>query len=113
MLLKLLIGHALADMVLQPAEMAKGKNRHKKPDYIPEGQKFCACWPYWLSAHALTHGAAVWIATGSMMLCVFEIVVHWIIDFLKCENITNPHVDQALHVLCKVIYVVLYVNGIR
>ena len=111
-MLKLLIGHALADQVLQPKEMAKGKNRHRKPDYVPEGQKLCACWSYWLSAHALTHGAAVWLVTGSMALGSAEIAAHWMLDFFKCENWTNPHQDQALHIACKVVWAIIYLNWV-
>ena len=109
-ILKLLIGHALVDMVLQPQDMAKGKNRNRVPDYVPKGQKPVACWLYWLTAHALIHGAAVWIVTSFIWLGCAEIVAHWIIDFAKCENWTNPHVDQALHMLCKIVWVVIFVS---
>lgn len=109
LLFKFLVGHALADMALQSDAMSKGKNRNKKPDYIPPGQKYVACWPYWLSAHALIHGGAVYIITGNLFLGIFETVAHWLIDFAKCENKTNPHTDQLLHFICKLIYIAILI----
>ena len=103
---KLLIAHALADFSLQTDSMAKGKNRNKKPDYIPEGQKFVPCWPYWLSAHALISGGAVYLVTNSLFIGMFETVAHWLIDFAKCENLTTPDQDQALHIICRIGYVI-------
>jgi len=107
---KLLVAHALADFSLQTDAMAKGKNRNKKPDYVPVGQKFVSCWPYWLSAHALISGGAVYLVTNNLLLGIFETIAHWIIDFAKCENWTNPDQDQALHIICRIGYVIyLYV----
>jgi len=106
-LFALLIGFALADFAMQSDAMARGKNRHNKPSYIPAGQTPVAVWPYYLSAHALIHAGAVWCVTGDVRLGVAEFVLHWIIDFLKCENITNPHMDQLLHFMCRVIYAVI------
>jgi len=101
---KLYIAHALADFALQTDAMAKGKNRHNKPDYIPAGQKFVPCWHYWLTAHALIHAGGVWWATGIMWLGLVELVMHWLIDFLKCEGLTNPNQDQFLHFVCRLAY---------
>ena len=107
LLFKLLIGHALADYPLQGDATAKGKNRHNPPHGIPPGQKLVAVWWHYMTAHALIHAGAVWIVTGSMWFALAEFVLHWCIDFAKCENWTNPHADQALHVACKVAYVLL------
>jgi len=98
------MAHALADFALQSDAMAKGKNRHKKPDYIPEGQKYTPCWPYWLTAHALISGGAVYLVTGSLMWGITETVLHWGIDFCKCENWTSPHLDQWFHFVCRLGY---------
>lgn len=103
----LMVVHALADFSLQSDSMAKGKNRNNKPDFIPTGQKFVPCWPYWLTAHALIHGGAVYVVTGSVLLGAAETALHWGIDFMKCENITNPNEDQALHFLCKISYILI------
>lgn len=99
----LLAGHALADFALQSTEMAKGKNRHNITT-PPPGQKYVPCWPYWLSAHAIIHGLAVYLVTDSLTFGLIETAAHWIIDFIKCEGKTTPHEDQALHLACKIIY---------
>ena len=101
---KLLVAHVVADFALQSDIMAKGKNRHNKIS-APPNQKVMPGWPYWLSAHALIHGGAVYLVTGSLILGCVETVLHWLIDFAKCEGWTNPHQDQLLHILCRVGYV--------
>lgn len=104
----LLIGHALADFPLQGPYISQMKNRHNKPDYIPAGQKpVAAVWTHCLTAHALIHAGFVWAITGSVTLGAVEFVLHWMIDFAKCENWTNPHQDQALHIACKAAYVLI------
>ena len=107
---KLIIGHALADFSLQSDAMAKGKNRHNKPDFIPTGQKLMPCWMYWLSAHALINAGTVWFATGFWYLGLGEFIVHWITDFLKCDNYTNPNIDQAIHFISKLLWLGLAVG---
>ena len=109
---RLLLAHAVCDFVLQSDTMAKGKNRNNAPPVLPPGQKVCACWPYWLTAHALVAGAGVWWATELMAFGVFEFMFHWVIDFAKCEGMTDPHVDQSLHMWCRVLYLIgLYLTG--
>lgn len=103
-LFALLIGHAVADFALQSDSMARGKNRNRPPENIPPGQVPMAIWPYWLTSHALIHAGAVWLVTGNMWLAAAELVVHWVIDFAKCENWTGIHTDQFLHVMCKVLW---------
>ena len=105
LIFKLLIAHALADFSLQTSAMARGKARNSKPDSAEEIKMVSTFWPYWLTAHALIHGGAVWIATGNMTLGMAEVVLHWIIDFMKCEKWTNIHVDQLLHMICKAAYI--------
>jgi Protein of unknown function (DUF3307) len=104
LLAKLLIGHALADFPLQGDAMARGKNRHSVPVGIPPGQKPVAVWFHYLTAHALIHAGAVWMITGNHWLGLAEGMVHWVIDFVKCENWTDPHEDQLLHIACKVVW---------
>jgi hypothetical protein len=99
-LFQLLCYHALADFALQSDAMAKGKNRHRKPEFIPEGQKYTPCWFYWLTAHALIHGLFVGFLFGSPLAGFVMSLLHWGIDFIKCENLTNPHIDQLLHFIC-------------
>ncbi len=100
----LLVGHAVADFALQIDSMARGKNRHRKPEQT--------VWPYWLTSHALIHGGAVALATGVPALGALEAVSHWLIDFGKCENWYGIHTDQALHVWCKVAWWALISMGV-
>src|SRR5437868_364176 len=91
----LVAGHALADYPLQSEFMALGKSSRDKPLHgVP--------WYYCLSAHALVHGLVVALLTGSITLGFAETILHWLIDDAKCRKYTNIHVDQALHILCKV-----------
>lgn len=101
----LLIGHAIADFALQTDIMAKLKNRHNKPDFIPNGQKYVPCWGYWLSAHGLIHAGMVYVVTQNIWLAIIEFIAHCIIDFIKCENKINPHIDQLLHILTKISFI--------
>ena len=89
--------HAVCDFPLQNEAIALEKSRHSTSalqKHVP--------WFYWLSAHALTHGLAVALVTGSVLLGVLETLAHWAIDFGKCEKWYSVHVDQSLHVVCKV-----------
>lgn len=106
---QLLIGHALADFALQHDPMARGKNRHTliDPARIPPGQKIQRVWPYWLISHAAINGGLVFYVTGSFYLSVAETIAHGTIDFLKCENKFGIHVDQFLHILCKITWALI------
>ena len=99
-LLLLLAGHALADYPLQGEFMANAKNRNTQV-----GALF---WPWVLPCHALIHGAFVAVITGSVALGVAETAVHGVTDWLKCENKINIHVDQAIHVACKVLWFLIW-----
>jgi hypothetical protein len=94
----LLVGHAVADYPLQSDSMAIGKNKRLNLAYreVP--------WYYWMASHALVHGGAVTIMTGSVYLGFAECLLHFVIDVLKCEKITTIHIDQFLHVACKVVW---------
>jgi len=99
MLFILLVGHALADYPLQGDFLARGKN-HKNPI---AGVQFYHC----LGAHALIHGGMVYLLTGSFLLGVLETVIHAAIDYGKSDGWYGLNVDQALHVACKVVWVLL------
>lgn len=99
----LLFIHALADFALQSDVMAKGKNRHSKI-IPPIGEKHMPVWVYFLSAHALIHGGLIMLVFGNIWIALIEFISHFIIDFLKCENKTNPHQDQVMHLILKIIY---------
>jgi hypothetical protein len=104
----LLVGHAMMDFSLQAGPMATEKSRHSTTELQKE-----VPWYYWLTAHALMHGGAVALVTQSLGLGLLETFCHWVIDFAKCEDWTNIHIDQALHIICKVVWVVLLLNGVR
>lgn len=105
LLFKLIIGHALADYALQPESMARGKCRQTSG----AGKDQSPPWPYWLLAHSLIHGGAVWLLTGIPLFGLIETVIHGIIDVSKCEGRISIHTDQGIHLLCKVIYAAVIV----
>jgi len=108
LLFALLIGHAICDFALQGEFLSTAKNRHANLDRffgeknIPRG-----LWFHALGAHSFIHAAPVWILTGSVGLAAIEVVLHWLIDFAKCEGWTKFGTDQFLHFTCKVAYVIL------
>lgn len=112
-----LAGHALMDFALQGDAMATCKCRKANSPL----QK-AVPWYYWMSAHALLHGAAVGFvirfadATFTLQTvaayAALETLIHWLIDVAKCEGYTSIHTDQAAHVVCKLIWALMLVNGI-
>jgi hypothetical protein len=113
LLFALLIGHALADYPLQGAFLARAKDRHSDSGALFGEQKAPkGLWIHALTAHSLVHAGAVWLVTSSVLLAAVELVLHWIIDFAKCERWTGFHTDQILHVLCKIGYVVAMVYAV-
>lgn len=110
LLFALLIGHAVADYPLQGKFLAIRKNRHiKAVDF--SGETPSSIWAYCLSAHSLVHAGMLWLIFAGFRLphgvefAIAEFILHWIIDFAKCERWTDFHADQGLHMLCKVAYV--------
>jgi len=108
LLFMLLAGHALADFALQPTAMAKGKNRHNvtKPSH-PDAKRMPS-WHMWLTAHAFIHGGIVALVLGYWWIGLFEVILHWIIDFHKCENSYGMYTDQALHIVCKLWWLAMF-----
>ena len=102
MLFQLLVIHAALDFMLQPDVMASAKSRSSRL-HLTAGGGFPP-WYYWLGAHALGHGGAVYLVTGNLWLGLIETALHGLIDFSRCECKMSLHQDQALHVLCKVAY---------
>lgn len=105
----LLIGHAFADFAFQSDWIAMNKNRHNPSPvgYSPKlhGPKM-TIWPYVLGSHALIHAGMVYVITGNIYFTVAEAMLHFMIDFGKCEKWYGIHVDQALHIWCKFLYIV-------
>ncbi|MCZ7862695.1 DUF3307 domain-containing protein [Agrobacterium salinitolerans] len=93
-------GHYMGDFGLQSAFIASGKNR-KHP--IP-----CTSWFHPLIAHSFIHGGFVYFATGGCLtLALLEVVCHFAIDDAKCNEWFGEHVDQALHIACKLLWAAL------
>ena len=111
--LALVIGHAFADFPLQGDFLSKGKNRHlPSPKLADEKETPKSLWVYLMTAHALIHAGFVWLITGSVVLALVELITHWIIDVMKCENKTSFEIDQWLHVVMKIVYVALIWAGV-
>lgn len=105
-LMGLLMAHAVADFALQSDWMAKHKHpwRPVDPATVPPGQTPQIIWPYVMSAHGLIHGATVWIACGNPWFAAGEVILHCLIDTGKCANRYGIHVDQGLHLACKLVW---------
>ncbi|AGG91233.1 MULTISPECIES: DUF3307 domain-containing protein [unclassified Sulfitobacter] len=100
----LVAGHALCDYPLQGEFLANGKN-HRAP--IPG-----APWYQLLAAHSAIHAGAVFLITGSLTLALLEFAAHTAIDYTKCDGKIGFNADQALHILCKVIWVAALALGV-
>jgi hypothetical protein len=96
----LVVGHAVCDYPLQGEAVAINKN----PLANTPLQKMVPWW-YWNMAHALMHGGAVALITGSVWLGIAETVCHFVIDYGKCLGKYSIHVDQVLHMVCKMAWV--------
>lgn len=95
----LLAGHALADYPLQGDFLAKAKNRVMPIPGVP--------WYQALGAHAIIHGAFVGAITGSLWLAAAETILHAITDDAKCRGKISFNTDQAIHVVCKIAWVLI------
>lgn len=101
----LMAGHALVDFALQSEAMARGKSRrYRAPP--PDAEHFPR-WFYWLTSHSLIHGGLVALITGCWWLGAAETVLHWFVDYAKCEDWIGFHTDQGFHVASKVLWWVL------
>jgi hypothetical protein len=106
LLLALLIGHALCDFPLQGEYLAKGKNWHLLKN-LQDPSRPPQIWFVCMACHCLIHAGAVWVVTGSFLMAITELVLHWCIDIAKCRGKITFNQDQSLHVLCKAAYVAL------
>lgn len=60
---------------------------------------------YHLIAHAGIHGGAVMVVTGNVWLGLIEWALHTVIDEAKVKGKTSFATDQALHLICKAVYI--------
>jgi hypothetical protein len=104
--LLLVFFHVLADYPLQGDFLAKGKNHLAPITGIP--------WYHCLTAHAIVHAGFVGLAMNSVEFAIMEFSAHWVIDFCKSDKVfgNRPHlaynIDQAMHIVCKLIWVILW-----
>jgi hypothetical protein len=101
----LFAGHFIMDYVLQSGTMAAQKS--PVPGARNEALAKAVPWPYWLTAHSLTHGGVVLVATGSVTLGLLETAIHWATDLAKCCRKIDIHTDQGIHLACKVVWLVV------
>ncbi len=97
-------GHYLADFPWQGAYLAQAKNRFQPLAGTP--------WYHALAAHAVIHGGVVGIISGSLWLGLAETMIHALIDDRKCAGLFGYNTDQALHILCKLVWVALIWSGV-
>jgi len=98
----MLVGHALGDFALQTEWMVRSKNPRRRARATSERRDLI--WIHVLTAHALIHGGAVALATGVAWLGIAETIAHWVIDYGKSNRYYGFHVDQFLHLGCKVLW---------
>lgn len=89
----LLLGHYIADKVLQPGQMSQLKR-----DADPHVR-----WR-WLLAHGCIHGFIVSLVLPPPF-ALLEVAAHAAIDRGKGRGWYGTAADQALHVLCKLVWV--------
>ena len=108
LLFLLLFAHCLADYPLQGDFLAQAKDRRSAAGAV--------IWPWALGSHALIHGGFTFLvlavfapvsATVCLALAAAETIAHALIDFGKCEGWFSYHVDQVLHIACKVVWVLV------
>ncbi|MEM0986866.1 MAG: DUF3307 domain-containing protein [Pseudomonadota bacterium] len=93
--------HFIADFHLQTDFIVREK--------APSGN---AIWPWVMSAHAAMHGIMVALVL-SPIYGVAEWVAHWLIDYAKStgrlrSGAWDVHLDQALHLVVKGLWLALY-----
>jgi hypothetical protein len=72
-------GHALMDYPLQGEFLSTCKNRHLLAER-KDPTRPVSIWPICMTAHCLLHAVMVWAITGCFILCLVELVLHWVID---------------------------------
>ncbi len=101
MLWWMIVGHAVCDYPLQGDFLARGKNRYCPLPGVPAW--IC------LLAHAVIHGGAVALVTGSVLCGALETLIHILIDDLKCRGLFGFTIDQAMHIACKLVWLLVVV----
>ncbi len=86
--------HFLADFPLQGPYMSQAKNFK-----LPESD---ASWLPIMFGHCMIHAVMVWFVTSSFWLAWFMLVMHFLIDVLKCSGFFGHgaksfYLDQFFH----------------
>ena len=68
-------------------------------------------WPHALLGHALIHGGIVGLVTGSGALGFAEVAIHAMTDRAKCAGRFGIHVDQAIHIGCKLVWLIIALHA--
>ena len=97
LLLTLVMGHFVGDFALQGDRMAVEKCA---------GRDVTLPWQWWITAHAAIHGFLVAVITGLPWLGLAEWLIHIVIDVSKCRGYYRLRMDQALHMICKLIWAI-------
>lgn len=97
--LLMVFGHTLGDYAFQSEFMARGKNRTAPIPGIP--------WIHPMAAHCVIHGGLVGVITGSIWLGLAETIIHALTDDAKCRGKISYHMDQAIHIGCKLLWALL------
>lgn len=102
-LFRLITFHYIGDFIVQNEFQARAKNRQKMPISFAGKQSFQWWWQFML-AHSGMHGLFVYIATGSLILGFSEIMVHFLLDWGKCEGLYGAWTDQTGHIISKLLW---------
>jgi hypothetical protein len=90
----LLIGHAVADSLLQPPWLSIRKRDTDRSIRLTA-----------LALHGTAHALPVALVTGRPELAIAELILHPLIDDLKARSYYGLAVDQILHVACKAAWI--------
>lgn len=93
LLLFLIFAHYLCDFGLQNDFIAKFK--------VPGSAPF---WYHVMMAHCAMQALGVMVVTHNSKLALAEFATHFAIDYFKCLKKLSFNQDQALHLICKLIW---------
>lgn len=101
MIIALIGAHCLFDYAGQGDFMSKAKNSAAPIPGVP--------WRSILAAHCAIHGAGVALITGIWWLFLAEFAIHWLTDDAKCQGRISFNQDQAIHIGCKLVWLVVWI----
>jgi len=98
----LMLAHWLGDYSLQNDFVAQAKN--------PTTELGKSYWKHVLPAHSGIHAGLVFLITGFPTLFVLEFIVHGVTDYAKCKNKISFDTDQWIHIGCKVLWTIYFME---